>query len=189
LGFLVWLENPLKSITGIHMAKQLPKFKGLSWHRNQYYSFFVPIDWQKLDWPDGRSGVIYTPPADDPLTLLAVELRDLGMEISADDLDDLKAGFLAGIEELPECQIETHEHWVEGKLICLMAKYTFAEQDTRRKRWVRQFYHQTRQIAMTAQGATCEAFDYWLPMFYEAMMTTRIHNTMPEPDADMVSSV
>jgi hypothetical protein len=166
------------------MGKRLPSFTGLTWHRHRYYSFFVPIDWQRAEWPDGRAGVIYAPAADDPFTLIAVDLRDLGTEVTVEDLDDLDSGFVAGIEGLPECQIESHERWVAGKLIGLEARYTFADQGVRRKRWVRQFYHETRQITMTAQGATGETFDYWQPMFFEAMMTTKIHNTMPEPDVD-----
>jgi hypothetical protein len=136
-----------------------------------------------MDWPDSREGVLYTPPNADPHTLLAVEVRDIGIRTTPDDLDDLLEGFLAGIRDLPDCQLESHEHWVRGDLMCLEAKYSYLEQDNRRKRWIRQFYHETRQIAMTAQGATVEAYDYWLPMFYEAMITTKIHNILPEPDA------
>jgi hypothetical protein len=162
------------------MSKQLPAFKGLTWHRHQYYSFFVPIDWQRHDWPDGREGVLFLPSADDALTVLAVELRDLGLEPTAEDLDDLNAGFLSGIQSLPAATIEAHETWHIGDTMCLEAKYTFTDGDARRKRWVRQFYHETRQIAMTAQGASVETYDFWLPMFFEAMMTTKIHNTFPE---------
>jgi hypothetical protein len=162
------------------MTKQLPAFKGLTWHRHQYYSFFAPIDWQRVDWPDDREGVLFVPSADDPLTVLAVELRDLGLEPTPDDLDDLNEGFLSGIQALPDAQIEMQDKWHIGDTMCLEAKYTFMDGDVRRKRWVRQFYHETRQIAMTAQGASVEVYDYWQPMFFEAMMTTKIHNTYPE---------
>lgn len=170
------------------MGKDRPKFKGLSWHRSQYYSFFVPLDWNKSNWPDQRPGVIYAPTTDDPATMLAVEVRDLGTQITPDDLDDLYEGFLDGIKELPACEIESHEHWIRGELIGLEARYTFTDPDIRRKRWVRQFYHQTRQIAMTAQGSSVEAFDYWLPMFFEAMMTTKLHHTMPELDTELADT-
>ena len=172
------------SLMGNHMKKVLPSFRGLRWHRHQFYSFFVPYEWQRADWPDDREGVIYTPSADDPLTLIAVEVRDLGVAPTPDDLDDLQAGLLAGIEALPDVEVEHHEQWIRGSLMCLEAKYSFVEDGARRKRWVRQFYHETRQIAMTAQGATCETYDYWLPMFFEAMMTTKIHNSIPQLDSD-----
>lgn len=162
------------------MTKQLPAFKGLTWHRHQYYSFFVPVDWQRFDWPDQRDGVMFVPAADDPHTVLAVELRDLGLEATPDDLDDLSSGFRSGIDALPDVIVDMQEQWHIGDTICLEARYTFADGDARRKRWVRQFYHETRQIAMTAQGASVETYDYWQPMFFEAMMTTKIHNTIPE---------
>ncbi len=171
------------------MSKKLPVFKGLSWHRNQYYSFFVPSDWHKNAWPDGRQGIIYHPPVDDPFTLLAIEVWDLGTPITPDDLDDLYDGFLTGVRELPGCEVESHEHWIRGDLMCLEARYSFAEQDHHPRRWVRQFYHQTRQIAFTAQGSTHEVFDYWMPMFFEIMMTTQIHSTVPEPDADLAAAL
>ncbi len=162
------------------MSKSTPAFKGLTWHRHQYYSFFVPVDWQRLNWPDDREGVLFVPSEDDPLTVLAVELRDLGLEATPEDLDDLNDGFRSGIQALPEALIEAEKTWHIGDTMCLDAKYTFADGDVRRKRWVRQFYHQTRQIAFTAQGASIEIYDYWQPMFFEAMMTTKIHNTLPE---------
>ncbi|MBZ0301061.1 MAG: hypothetical protein K8J31_15035 [Anaerolineae bacterium] len=165
------------------MGKNLPSFTGLSWQHNPYYSFFIPINWQRLDWPDGRSGVIYLPTADDPLTLFAVDMRDLETLLTPEDCEDLVDGFLSGIQALPDCQIESQDHWVVGDLIGMEARYTFTDQGGPRKRWVRQFYHETRQIAMIAQGATPEHFAYWLPMFYEAMMTTKIHNSLPNLEA------
>ncbi len=161
-------------------AKQRPTFKGLSWKRDQYYSFFVPIDWHEFEWADEREGMIFGPQADDPLTVFAVELSDLGIETTPEDLDDLDAGFMEGIQALAGVQIDEHETWTKGGITCLAAKYTYLEDDVRRKRWIRVFYQDNHQIAMTAQGATVAAYDYWLPMFYEAMMTAKVHRFMPE---------
>jgi hypothetical protein len=33
---------------------------------------------------------------------------------------------------------------------------------------------------MMAQGATPEKYDYWLPWFFEAMMTAKVHSTRPK---------
>jgi hypothetical protein len=41
------------------------------------------------------------------------------------------------------------------------------------------YYQDDRQIAITAQGATPDKYDYWLPWFFEAMMTTKIHREKP----------
>ena len=162
------------------MAKERPAFKGLLWQHSQYYSFFRPNDWHEFQWTDGHEGVIFGPDADDPLTVFAVELSDLGMTTTPDDHDDLDAGFMDGIRHLPGSEIDEHETWVQGSIICLAAKYTYLDDGIRRKRWVRAFYQDNRQIVMTAQGATVEAYDYWLPMFYECMMTTKIHRFAPQ---------
>jgi hypothetical protein len=160
--------------------KTKPAFKGLSWYREQYFSFFIPIDWQKTNWQDDRQGIIFSPVLEDNHTLFAVEVNDLGTTVTSDDLPHLSKGFLDGIKGLPDRKIESKKEAVTGKMLQLEAKYTFLENEQTRKRWVRVLYHETRQVTITAQGATIEAFDYWLPMFYEAMMTINVHNIMPD---------
>ncbi len=157
-----------------------PAIQGLTWHRDQYYSFFVPKNWQKLYWSDGRQGVIYAPDPNDRDTVFAVDIKDLGTPITGDDLDVLAEGFFQAVEQLPDSNIETRSQKQSGKLLELHVKYQFDERGETRKRWVRLFYHETRQIALTAQGATPEAYDYWLPWFYEAMMTAKIHSQKPQ---------
>ena len=165
------------------VQKQSPSVDGLLWHRHQFYSFFLPRDWHPLSWADERDGMIFGPDADDPHTFFGVELKDLGMAIEADDLDAVAEGFFDSIEALPEVEIESREQQVIGNLIRLECKYTFNEGGQIRKRWMRLFYHFTRQISMMAQGAIPEKYDYWLPWFYEAMMTAKVHSTKPKwPD-------
>lgn len=157
-----------------------PSFKGLSWHRDQYYSFFAPMDWQKIMWPDGRHGIILLPNSEDLQTLFAIEVVDLGTDVTSDDIPYLSQGLREGIKALSDPNIEMTEEKVTGRLIELRAKYSFMEGEQRRKRWVRVFYFKGHQVTLTAQGATEDAYDYWLPMFNEAMMTAKIHDTMPE---------
>lgn len=162
-------------------AKQdYPATRGLSWHRTQYYSFFLPMDWHHFAWADGHEGEIYGPDENDPQTAFAVNIKDLGTFVTPDDLEIVTEGFFESIEQLPDCNIEMRDQFVSPSLIELEAKYTFREQDTVCKRWVRVFFHETRQIVMAAQGATPEKYDYWLPWFFEAMMTAKVHNRMPE---------
>jgi hypothetical protein len=160
-------------------TKDRPVFKGLRWYREQYFSFFVPIDWLRFSWQDDRQGVLFGPSAEDPHTVFAVDLTDLGFSVSADDLDDLSEGFMTGIQQLHGVEIELSNRQVVGALVTLEAKYTFVEDGMTRKRWVRVLYHDTHQIAFTAQGATADTYAYWLPMFFEAMMTAKVHSTMP----------
>ena len=156
-----------------------PAFKGLRWHREQFFSFLIPVDWLRFHWKDDRQGALYGPSPDDAHTVFAVNLTDLGFSVSTDDLDDLFDGFLTSIQQLPHVEIELSKKKVTGGLMSLEAKYTFAEDKMLRKRWVRVLYHDTHQIAFTAQGATPDVYDYWLPMFYEAMMTAKVHSTAP----------
>jgi hypothetical protein len=171
-------------MTGGKMSSQArgkpPSVSGLLWHRDQYYSFFIPNNWHRLRWPDNREGVIYGPDPTDPFTVFAVDIKDLGVSITPADVDVLAEGFFESIQQLPACDIESREQKVSDTQIKLEAKYTFDEQGETRKRWACVFYHETRQIAMTAQGATPEQYDYWLPWFFEAMMTVRIHNEKPD---------
>lgn len=160
-------------------SKQYPAIKGLTWHRHQYYSFFTPNDWHRFAWSDDREGEIYGPDPDDPYTVFAVSLIPLDTAVKADELDILAEAFFGTIEQLPEACIEERKQQVAGKLRELEVKYTFSEQGETRKRWVRAFFHHTRQITMTAQGATLEKYDYWLPIFFQTMMTAAIHSRKP----------
>ncbi len=161
-------------------GKRTPSFKGLTWQRDDYYSFFSPIDWHRFEWEDGRKGIILGPSPDSILTIFAVDVRELGMTVDQNDLHDLMTGFMDGIKQLPTCEIEEQDSSIVGGLIILEARYTYKDEGTTRKRWVRVLYHNTRQIAFTAQGETVEAFHYWLPMFNEAMMTAKVHNSKPQ---------
>lgn len=160
--------------------KKYPAIKGLLWYREQHYSFFVPNDWHRLYWSDGRDGVIFGPDPTDPFTVFGVDIQNIGTTITAEDFECLTEGFFEGIEQLPDSVIESRDRKIAGKLYELEAKYSFREDGGTRKRWVRLFYYKTYQIAMTAQGATTEIYDYWLPIFFEAMMTARIHSKKPQ---------
>lgn len=156
-----------------------PVFTGLTWYREQYFSFYIPIDWQKTEWPDEKQGIIHVPSQPDGHTLFAVEVNDLGTTVTPDDMPYLLQGLLDGIKQLPQGKIESKKETVSGNLIQLEAKYTFLEDGETRKRWVRILYHETRQVSITAQGKTVEAYHYWLPMFFEAMMTFKVHRSKP----------
>lgn len=162
-----------------HAPKQYPPIKGLRWHRDQYYSFFIPDDWYQCDWSDDRTGVIYAPEETDLQTVFAVDIKDLGTRIEPEDLDVLAEAFFESIHQLPQAALESQGQRVAGRQLELEAKYTFEEQGQTRKRWVRVFYLGQWQIAMTAQGATPEKYQYWLPWFFQAMMTAKVHYSKP----------
>lgn len=160
-----------------------PSFTGLLLHRNpdRTYSFFVPDGWVRAELESSvGSGVIYAPPPADPLTSISVEARDLGVTVDAGDLPALRAGFLAGLRKFPHSKVESSEAEVVGDLITMEARHTFQDGVVTRKRWVRLLYQGATQIRMIAQGATVEQFEYWLPMFFEAMRTVRFGDWLAE---------
>jgi hypothetical protein len=169
------------------MARQTqnktPALKGLMWHRDQYYSFFISNSWHKFSWSDHREGVIYCPDLLDPFTLFAVDIKDLCTTITPDDLETLAEGLLENIEKLPERCIEVFNQKVMGTLLELEAQYSFREHKELRKRWVRVFYHETRQVMMVAQGATRQQYNHWMPWFCQAMTTAKTHNIIPQAES------
>ena len=167
--------------------RERPVFRGLKWHRHDNFSFFIPIDWHEFGWDDGREGVVYGPDAEDDQTLFAAQLVDLGFDIQAEDEEAVAEGFFGSIKALPEVAIEEREQEVlYGPRIHLQARYTYRDGGQMRKRWVRGLYRHRFQVLLTAQGATPEKFDYWLPMFNEAMLTSGVHLQKPQ-EADLVS--
>jgi hypothetical protein len=165
-------------------SRPAPAFTGLVVHRDRDfgYSLFVPDGWLRLDL-EGNSGVFYAPDPDDPLTGLAVDAQDLGTAVRPDDLATLRSGFLAGLRGLPDCRIERHEAEAIGQLITLEARHTYRDGDAVRKRWVRLLYQGRTQVRLVARAATVEAFEYWEPMFYEAIRTVRFGDWWTEAHA------
>ena len=149
----------------------LPAFTGLQVHHDARlgFSVLVPDGWQRLD----ADVAFFAPNADDPLTGLAIEGRDLGTEVRPADLATLRRGFLRGLRQLPGSRIESHEAEVVGRLITLEARHTFRDGDAVRKRWVRLLYQGRIQVRLIAQAASVEDFDYWEPMFFTAVRTAR----------------
>jgi hypothetical protein len=173
------LDSLLDGLRAEHPGHEHPPIEGLRWHRNELFSLFVPPGWQQSDWDDGRIGVLYYPEPDDPLTVFAVEVTDLGMVISSDDLDRLDAESIDAIEQLPEGEIELHDKAVVGEQMQLEYKYTFREDCVMRRHWVRVFYQGTHEATMMAQGSSLDLYDYWLPWFFEAMATAQVHSQKP----------
>lgn len=153
----------------------LPTFTGLLLHREptQGYSFFVPNGWHCLKLPDNGKTVLYAPATSDPFTFFSANLTNLEVEVTPDDLPDLRRGFLRGLRSLPGSRVKLLEATAVGQLVNLEAYHAYREDDVARKRWVRLLYLGSRQARLVAQGATRADFDYWLPMFNQSMRTFR----------------
>jgi hypothetical protein len=153
-----------------------PAFTALLVHREPRYgcSMLLSEGWTRRDLESEQgTGVVFLPVAEDERTSFSFEGRELGVEVEPDDLSVLEEGFLAGLRSLPEVTLESHEAEAVGKLITMEARLTFQEGGAPRKRWIRLLYQGQVQVRLIAQGATPGEFDYWEPMFFEAMRTFR----------------
>ena len=153
-----------------------PFFTGLLVHRDlRYrYSFLFTEGWHDYELEsDGGRGRIFAPRPDDITTSFSTEARDLGTEVTGDDLETLRDGVEEGLRQLPELVIEKREGEAIGTLVTLEYWFTFREAETGliRKRWLRLAYQGQIQVRLIAQGASPEEFTYWLPVFNQAIRT------------------
>lgn len=135
------------------------------------FRFMYPEDWHCLAYSDGRAGVLYAPTPDAWPTGFGVEVKDLGVEVSKDDVADLEAGFRQGIESLPSAQVAWLVQRQTEPVIVLEAAYTFREGGSTRQRRAQLLYYGGRQFHVFAQGKTPEAFECWRPQLYTMLMT------------------
>ncbi|MGI5916399.1 MAG: hypothetical protein ACOX9A_08100 [Anaerolineae bacterium] len=154
-----------------------PRFTGKFKYTDEEggYGLWIPSGWHRTDLADGRQGVIFSPYPNDLNTCFMAERQALDVSIKPKDLAILRKGFLQGLESLPGIEIESHEESVgSAGVILLEARFTFLEGEERRKRWVRVSYWGNGQLTFIAQGASEEIFDYWVPAFYNIMMTVEL---------------
>lgn len=153
-----------------------PRYRGIYRHveREGGYSIWIPTDWRRLEMVGDHKGAIYTPYPDRYDTCISTEKVVLEHAVKHGDVPTLREGFTAGLNSLPDVQIESQDETVTSTLIIYEAKVTFSEGEARRKRWVRVVYWGEGQLIVMAQGATPEEYDYWMPMFYNSLMTVEI---------------
>jgi hypothetical protein len=161
------------------LAPPRPLFTGLRWHRTDHFSFFIPSDWLAAPWQDDRKGIIYRPEPTDVHTLFAVNVNNLNLQIEKSDLPTVAEGLDEALAALPNVHLQHRESRFENKSIILEAIVTYDDQGQRNKRWIRVFYHDTRQVTCIAQSNSPERFAYWMPMFNQAMMTVQVHSQKP----------
>ena len=118
--------------------------------------------------------MLFSPYIDDINTSFMVEKRRLKVSVTAEDMDVLREGFQHGIMKLPGVKVESQDESLSDSVNFFEARFTFLEDENRRKRWVRSIYWGDGLLIMIAQGRTVEDFEYWLPMFYNTIMTAKI---------------
>jgi hypothetical protein len=157
-------------------TKKGPVYTGMTLHPHKQGGFAVwlPSDWRKEKLKPRHMGWLFSPYPDDNNTCLLVEKHKLRVKVKPSDVNDLREGFMEGLQALPGVEIESTDESLSDTIQVFDARYTFLEGEQRRKRWTRNIYWGEAQLVIIAQGRTPEDFEYWLPMFYNTIMTTQI---------------
>lgn len=158
-----------------------PLYTGVRTHIHPTAGFRlrIPSGWATLPVAEGHEGVVFGPSAASPETLLLAERIKLPFAVHEADAPQLRQGFAAGLQTLPELALEIQDESVSSTSLLFEARFTFLDNTLPqaavwRKRWVRTLYAGSNQFLLIAQGSTPEEFDYWLPMFYNIMHTVEL---------------
>ena len=157
-------------------TRENPRYRGMHKHmdKEEGYAFWVPAGWHLFEMTEDYRGVIYSPYADSFDTSFSAYKRQLDYSVDKGDVPALREGFEKGLLALPGVEVEWQNETVTATLITLEARFTFLEEGMRRKRWTRAIYWGDGQLVLTAQGATSDEFEHWLPMFYNTMVTVEL---------------
>jgi len=137
------------------------------------FVIWVPSDWHEFKLQGEYQGVLYSPYPDDFNTGLLTEKRKLKIKVKPDDLPILREAFMDGIRALDGVEIDedSYDEYLTKGLSFFEIRFSFLEGGVRRKRWIRNVYWGKNNYILIAQGRTPEDFDYWLPMFFNIMLT------------------
>jgi hypothetical protein len=153
-----------------------PAFTGVKCHPDEKggYAVWIPSDWYQLKLKRNIHGFLFSPYPDDLNTSILIEKIKLKYKTTEKDMLFLRDSFKEGVLAIPEAEIEFWDESFSKTVNVFDARFTFLDGEARRKRWVRNVYWGEGQLIMVAQGKDVETFDYWLPMFYNIMVTTEV---------------
>jgi hypothetical protein len=156
-----------------------PRFRGVITYRDQLgrFSFRYPTSWQRRDLT-GKAGIRVAPSSSDSDTWFAASVEELGLQVVAEDLDELRSGVEEALTAFADCQIEEQSQTVLGNLIRFDRLFTFSENGVTRKRHFWLLYVDKWLISLVWQGSTVEEYEYWLPMANYAFGTFEIPNAL-----------
>jgi hypothetical protein len=156
--------------------KNNPRYTGMVKYTSEQdgYALWLPTGWHWFEMGEGRRGMVFSPQPALPAPAFSVEKSILPYKVSKKDLPLLHEGFQKGLAILPDVAIETQDEIVEENILALEARLTYLDQGQTKKRWIRIIYAGEAQLTLIAEGTSVEEFEYWLPMFYNTMMTMTI---------------
>jgi hypothetical protein len=163
------------------MAERPPKphFTGVRKciHPTGGFRFWVPMEWVQFPEEKGHEALVFAPNSDTIETSFIAEKHNLPIKVVPGDAKTLRAELHESLQKLPGIEIESQSESVEKNIMMVEARYTWMDNETRRKRWLRIIYSGKHELVMIAQGSTPEEFEYWLPMFYNIMNTCELWPT------------
>jgi hypothetical protein len=144
-----------------------PDLMSLKVHRDEHgFAFLYPEAWHRFTFDAGNgAGVLFAQSPDDFGTHVSIEVNELPTQVTADDLPELEAAFLAGLRKVPKSRVASHSTFDAGALVGVEATQTFEEDGRRRKRWVRLVYLDKWQARLVAQASDADAFERWRVKF------------------------
>ena len=181
-----------------------PRFTGVTIYRDPLgrYTIRHPSDWATFEIKEGvprrsgkpskarvasakrgaseaaplpvREGIGFAPDPEDTHTVFTMWISPLGESVVAEDMDELKQGVDAGLENLDGCRIEQTSDKVLSNLIKFERIYTFSENGETRKRKQWLLYVDTWLMCLTWQGSSPETYAYWMPMANQSFLTFEI---------------
>ncbi|MCL4504737.1 MAG: hypothetical protein M1434_05495 [Chloroflexi bacterium] len=154
----------------------VPFYTGMRYYVTEKWGFaiWLPSDWYEFQMDKGHKGVIFSPHKDDTDTCLSVEKFTLKISIKDADIPILRKGFHDGVNALPGVEVEKFDESLSTTINFFEARFTYLDNEVRRKRWIRNVYWGNGQLVMIAQGKDTADFDYYEPMFFNTMYTTDI---------------
>lgn len=153
-----------------------PAYVGVKCHHDDKggYSVWIPSDWYQLKLKRNVQGFLFSPYKDDLNTSLLVQKKKLKYVTTEKDMPFLRDSFKEGVLALPGAELEFWDEKISSTINVFDARFTYLDGEVKRKRWVRNIYWGEGQLILVAQGKDPETFDYWMPMFYNIMMTTAL---------------
>ncbi len=138
------------------------------------FGVWLPEGWTHVELDPGLVGAQYLPNLDDPLTFLRVERVTRPAPVQPADKEALHQTMTDELESLPNYKLESEETWAGVHTILLDARYTYEQAGSLQKRWLRWVFMGREQLIITAQGKDAAEYDYWLPMFFNMIMTLQV---------------
>ena len=148
------------------MTDEVPQFTGITCYRDPrgQFSFRYPWDWHAARLDEQWEGVMLRPDPADQDTYVAAWVSTLPADVTISDLLELRDGFDSGLARLPQRNVlGAHEDTVGGA-VRLERTITFRDGEQTRQRSIRALYAGRTQLVFVYQGATQEAYAYWLSM-------------------------